>query len=93
MRMLCVAGQAAGALKPFTLGVSFGPLASGADHRSDPRDRPYVVASGELTVATSDGEAVLSPLDAESLAVCEGRLLMTRANRLALSPVVVSEAG
>ena len=93
MRMLRVQGQATGALKLSTLGVSIGLPASGADHGSDPRDRPYVVSSGELTVATSDGEAVLSPLDAESIAVCEGRVIVKRTNRPALSPVVVSEAG
>jgi quercetin dioxygenase-like cupin family protein len=89
MRGLRLQGFDASAAEAFWVGLSNFLPGGGAEMDATPLEKVYVVISGEVTIATEDGETTLGPLDSCRLAPGEARSIVNRTNLPALMLVAM----
>src|SRR2546423_7896189 len=89
MRGLRLQGFDASAAEAFWVGLSTFLPGGGAEMDATPLEKVYVVISGEVTIATEDGETTLGPLDSCRVAPGEARSIVNRTNLPALMLVAM----
>ena len=86
-------GGAANETGALTCGLSHFLPGGGAERSSSPLEKFYFVVSGEITIITDDGEAVLKANDSCWLAPGEARSIENRSNDVATMVVVLAKNG
>jgi len=85
-------GMEASKTSAFWCGLSHYLPGGRADRGASDYERVYIVLSGEVTVTTDQGTAVLGPLDSVHIAPRETRTVENRGNDVAAMLVIVSNA-
>jgi mannose-6-phosphate isomerase-like protein (cupin superfamily) len=86
-------GGDASPVQNFTVGLSHFLPAGGAERGAGPREKVYVVVSGEITVVMDDAETTLGPLDSIYIGPGEMRSIENRTNLPASMLVIMPVPG